>query len=188
MMENAGFTGLEIVTETGFDSSPKTRGVLVRAEKPAKNAMKPSEKPREMIFDPAQAAGSAHEAKPDPRPEGGVDALIRKALDLGASQARVIDTDSVVVEEWVLWKCLYGCPMYGKDGFHPPAAPGIEETRKVMGQYSTALLLNGADGGAISEVACKLEGEAYHMGYYKAFALTALVPGSPKPAAAPGGG
>jgi hypothetical protein len=44
----------------------------------------------------------------------------------------------------------------------------------------------------LTEAAVKLEGEAYHRGYYKAFALTALVPAGgigcspPAPGPAPG--
>jgi hypothetical protein len=34
MLERIGFEAVERVKETGFDSSPKTRGVLVRACKP----------------------------------------------------------------------------------------------------------------------------------------------------------
>ncbi|HOV85536.1 MAG TPA: hypothetical protein PLM79_04185 [Syntrophobacteraceae bacterium] len=33
MIRNTGFVRVEQVAETGFDSSPATRGVLIRAEK-----------------------------------------------------------------------------------------------------------------------------------------------------------
>ncbi len=35
MMREAGFADAELVAETGFNSSPVTRGVLFRAAKPA---------------------------------------------------------------------------------------------------------------------------------------------------------
>lgn len=35
LLQKAGFENAEIVGETGFNSSPKTQGVLLRAEKPA---------------------------------------------------------------------------------------------------------------------------------------------------------
>lgn len=35
MLQKVGFENAEIVSETGFNSSPKTKGVLLRAEKPA---------------------------------------------------------------------------------------------------------------------------------------------------------
>jgi hypothetical protein len=36
MLETAGFTEVELVSETGFNSSSVTRGVLIRARKPPK--------------------------------------------------------------------------------------------------------------------------------------------------------
>jgi hypothetical protein len=33
-LEKAGFVNVEHMAETGFDSSPKTKGALVRARKP----------------------------------------------------------------------------------------------------------------------------------------------------------
>jgi hypothetical protein len=34
MLQKAGFDGVEIVSRTGLDSTPKTMGVLIRARKP----------------------------------------------------------------------------------------------------------------------------------------------------------
>ena len=34
ILENAGFIDINLVDETGFNSSPKTKGVLIRAKKP----------------------------------------------------------------------------------------------------------------------------------------------------------
>jgi hypothetical protein len=81
------------------------------------------------------------------------------------------------VAEWVRWKCTYGCPLFGKDFYHAPGAPDAESMKKVLQEYRTAILLNGPDGKVLSEAAVRLEGEAYQQGYYKAFALVALVPG-----------
>ncbi len=103
--------------------------------------------------------------------------LLRKALELGAEKAKTIDTRTVSLNEWVRWKCQYGCPMHDKDAFHPPLAPDAESTKRVLKEYSRAILLNGTDGKILTEVAVKLEGEAYQRGYYKAFALVALNPG-----------
>lgn len=100
--------------------------------------------------------------------------VLKKAYELGAEKAKIIGTETIVVEEWVRWKCLYGCPLYGKDAYHPPCAPDAESMEKVLKEYSKAILLNGPKGKAITKTAVRLEGEAYNMGYYKAFALTAL--------------
>lgn len=164
---------MELVMETGFNSSPVTKGVLFRAFKPMAAAI------RERIKPTAVAE----------RREDKMESLLKRALELGAEKAKIIDTETVVVEEWVGWKCQYGCPLFEKDPFHPPFAPDAESTKKVFKEYTKAILLNGPNGQTLSEAAVKLEGEAYHRGYYKAFALTALVPSSGAacaPASAPG--
>lgn len=106
-----------------------------------------------------------------------IESLLKRSLELGAEKAKVIDPGSVVVEEWVRWKCLYGCAFHGKDAYHPPCAPDAESTKKVMKEYGKAILLTGPRGKTLTETVVRLEGEAYHMGYYKAFAMTALSSG-----------
>lgn len=165
----AGFEDAELVAETGFNSSPVTQGVLVRAVRPL-------------------AAKVRERTKPAVAMEDMMDYLRQRALELGADKAKIIDTETVVVGEWVRWKCLYGCPLYARDPFHPPVAPEAESTKKVLKEYTKAILLNGPNGQTLTEAAVKLEGEAYHRGYYKAFALTALVPGGGIACAPPGSG
>ncbi len=106
-----------------------------------------------------------------------VEQLLKRSLELGAEKAKIIDTSSIVIEEWVRWKCLYGCAFCGKDAYHPPYAPDAESTKKIMKEYGKAVLMTGSKGKALTEAAVRLEGEAYHMGYYKAFAMTALSSG-----------
>jgi predicted metal-binding protein len=142
-LRQAGFEEGELVTETGFNSSPVTKGALFRAVKPL-------------------------------------------AVTVG-ERAEVEDQmETVVVAEWVRWKCHYGCPLFEKDPFHPPVAPDAESTKKVLREYTKAILLNGPNGQTLTEAAVRLEGEAYHRGFYKAFALTALVPGGASACAPPG--
>ncbi len=109
--------------------------------------------------------------------EKDIEHLVKRALELGAEKAKLIDVNTVVIEEWVRWKCQYGCPFYEKDGFHPPFAPDVESTKKVFSAYSKAIILNGAKVPPLSDAAINLEGEAYRKGYYKAFALVASFPG-----------
>ena len=47
-----------------------------------------------------------------------------------------------------------------------------------MREYKTAILLTSAKCKELTDIAVNLESEAYHEGFYKAFALTALAPGS----------
>lgn len=159
MLKEVGFENVEHVAETGFNSSPKTKGVLIRAIKPDSLSVGKKE-----LNIPERNVNQIPSAE----------YLLSRATELGAQKAKIIDTDTIVVEKWVRWKCRYGCPMYEKDAYHPPNAPGVEETKEMLREYKTAILLNGPDGKKITEIAVQLEGEAYHMGYYKAFAMTAL--------------
>jgi len=173
VLKKIGFEDVERVGETGFNSSPKTRGVLVRARKPEAGEPKsqtPLKEEGRVTLPENKNIWAAQTVT--------MDDMVARALEMGAKKARVIHTDSIVVEKWVKWKCVYGCPMYGKDGYHPPMTPEINEVKEVMGEYSRAILLNGEDGQLLTEIACRLEGEAYHQGFYKAFALTALSVGN----------
>lgn len=173
MLKMAGFVDIEGVGETGFNSSPKTRGALVRARKPDPGEHEsPIPWEEEGVFKLGQ---NGNVTAPQTATIGD---MVTRALDMGAKEAKVIHTDSIVVEKWVKWKCIYGCPMYGKDGYHPPMTPEIDEVKEVMGEYSKAILISGEDGQLLTEIACRLEGEAYHLGFYKAFALTALSGGT----------
>ncbi len=154
------------MTETGFNSSPVTKGALFRAVRPLAPA-------QEHISSTAKV-------------EDQMEYLLKRASELGAEKAKIIETETVVVAEWVRWKCLYGSPLYAKDPFHPYVAPDAETTKKMLREYTKAILLNGPDGQILTEAVVRLEGEAYHQGYYKAFALTGLVPGGGSASALPG--
>jgi hypothetical protein len=178
ILEKVGFENAELVAKTGFNSSPKTEGVLLRASKPEVSEF--VQKPQEEIAQDERVRVVGRQPSPS------IEAVIDRAYALGCEKAKVIDTSTIIVEEWVRWKCLYGCPFFNKDAYHPPFAPGVDETRKVLGQYTKAILLNGPRGKAVTDIAVRLEGEAYQMGFYKAFALTALPSGGGGGEPAPG--
>lgn len=67
--------------------------------------------------------------------------LRKRALELGASDAKVIPTNSVVVENRVVLKCKVGCNNYGKTLACPPYTPSAEEFRKIVAEYSYALFM-----------------------------------------------
>jgi predicted DNA binding protein len=170
MLQQAEFSEIALVAETGFNSSSKTKGVLIRAKKPI--AEQKQIKPIKVtVFENSKSD------KEGRRRDFKIEDILNKAFELGAEKAKVVDTDTVVVEEWVRWKCQYGCALYEKDGFHPPLAPDAETTKKILKEYSKAILINGPKGKALTEIALRLEGEAYNMGFYKAIALTALSSG-----------
>lgn len=169
LLQDLGFENAELVARTAFNSSPKTEGVLFRAAKPLLSSHIQKPKEEAIPFREAQVM----EQKRSPS----IEAVIEKAFALGSEKARIIDTSTIVVEKWVRWKYLYGFPFYNQHGYHPPVAPSVEETKEVLGTYTKAILLNGPKGKEITDIAVRLEGEAYKMGFYKAFALTALPSG-----------
>jgi len=67
--------------------------------------------------------------------------LIKLALEKGATDAKVISTDKVIVEDRVVLKCKVGCNHYGETLACPPYTPTAEEFRKIVSEYSYALFI-----------------------------------------------
>jgi predicted metal-binding protein len=67
--------------------------------------------------------------------------LRKMALKLGAVDAKIIAADKVVVEDRIVLKCKVGCSNYGKTLACPPYTPTAEEFRKIVSEYSYALLI-----------------------------------------------
>ena len=66
--------------------------------------------------------------------------LEKFALDLGVASAKIIPAEKVVVEDRVRLKCMV-CPYYGKNLKCPPYTPSIEEFRKMVNDYSIAMIV-----------------------------------------------
>lgn len=96
---------------------------------------------------------------------------IRRAVRLGAAEAKTISADTIVTAAWVRLKCQYGCGGYGQCLTCPPHSPTPEETARVLKGYRTAILIHGGDHGDVTAIAAKLEREAFLDGHYKAFAM-----------------
>jgi len=66
--------------------------------------------------------------------------LIEEAKKLGASEAKIISPDKVVVEDRVVLKCKSGCHMYGHKFVCPPFTPTPDEFRKMLKEYGSILI------------------------------------------------
>jgi predicted metal-binding protein len=100
--------------------------------------------------------------------------FINKALEMGATDAKIISPEQVFTAEWVKRKCQFGCGGYGRRLTCPPYSPTPQETRRLLDEYTTAILVHfSADQGKLKEVVVALEREAFLSGYYKAFSLGA---------------
>ncbi len=101
----------------------------------------------------------------------------------GFTDFKWINTKDIVVSQWVRFRCMYGCPSYGKCGTCPPYAPSVEECRKMISEYNDAVVFhfkkqvaNPEDRKPWSKKVTlkllKLEREVFLSGYYK----TLLIP------------
>lgn len=63
------------------------------------------------------------------------------ALELGASAAKVIPANEIIVENRVVLKCKVGCKHYGKTLMCPPYSPSVDSFKKTLSEYSYALIL-----------------------------------------------
>lgn len=99
--------------------------------------------------------------------------LLRQAKELGALDAILISPDTIVVSEWVRWKCQYGCRAYGSRLSCPPFSPAPQQTQRLLQGYQVALLIHGEKAFAIRYILSQLEREAFLEGYHKAFGMGA---------------
>jgi predicted metal-binding protein len=97
--------------------------------------------------------------------------LVARALDLGVTDAKIIDAASIVVAPWPQLKCQFGCGGYGSNLCCPPHAPDWKLTREVVGAFKRALLLHTKGGSNLRSIATTVEREAFLAGFYKAFAF-----------------
>jgi predicted metal-binding protein len=73
--------------------------------------------------------------------EGEFDFLKTLALNLGATEARVISAEEIVVENRVVLKCRFGCDDYGKRLTCPPFTPKVDEFRRMLKDYRHAMIV-----------------------------------------------
>lgn len=62
------------------------------------------------------------------------------ALEIGASETKVVPATEVIVENRVVLKCRVGCKHYGKTLMCPPYSPSVDDFRKILSEYSYVLL------------------------------------------------
>ena len=99
--------------------------------------------------------------------------LVKRIIDLGAVEAKVINASSVVTAGWVRLKCQYGCGGYGSSLCCPPNTPTPEQTQKTIDGYENAILAHFSVNGSATKAMITLERETFLQGYHKAFAFGA---------------
>lgn len=98
--------------------------------------------------------------------------FVKRACALGAKEAKIISPQQVFTAEWVRRKCQYGCDGYNEHLTCPPFSPTPQETRRMLDEYTTAILIHcPGDWPDVKPIVCTLEREAFLSGYYKAFGM-----------------
>ena len=96
--------------------------------------------------------------------------LRRMALELGAIGAKVISPATVQTNNWVRWKCQFGCGGFGSSLVCPPHTPKPDDTRKMLDEYKQAVLFEAPRGKA-KKIAATLERKLFLAGFYRALGL-----------------
>jgi len=98
---------------------------------------------------------------------------IKRAKELGAKEAKVISTKTIVAAEWVRMKCQFGCDGFGRSLTCPPYSPTPDLTRRMLTYYKYALLVRGDEYTDIHAIIPELEREVFLDGYFKVFGMGA---------------
>jgi predicted metal-binding protein len=112
--------------------------------------------------------------------------LLEKSRKYGLNEVIPFSVSEIIVAEWVHLKCRYGCNKYNTNWCCPPATPNPDKVRKILNEYTQALLLVGRKKcpdfyrnnkrKRAMQVKCwkgtvSLERMLFLTGYYKAFSL-----------------
>ena len=102
---------------------------------------------------------------------GDLQAYLDEAVEMGASEAGVIEARTIRCEPWVRLKCQFGCGGYNKRLTCPPFTPGPEETARAIARYRRAILIHCDAPRVVNKIVPKLEREIFLDGYFKALGL-----------------
>jgi predicted metal-binding protein len=90
----------------------------------------------------------------------------------------LVPRKDIFVEQWVRFRCMFGCNEYGKLGCCPPAVPSVEECRNMIYECENAIIIhfpsqadNRDDIKKSMARLALLERDIFLAGYYKAFLL-----------------
>lgn len=84
--------------------------------------------------------------------------LAEKAVSLGASEARVIETSAIEFDERSLLKCRFGCNRWGKFWTcRPHLDMTMEKFQEMLSKYSQALVLQTSEPRKAQEITLEIE-------------------------------
>lgn len=86
----------------------------------------------------------------------------------GADLVVEIEPERVVTAPWTIYKCKFGCPVYGTSWCCPPNTPTYRETRAILDSFRRAVLFRTHAPSTVTPLAAALVRELFLDGYYKA--------------------
>jgi predicted metal-binding protein len=100
----------------------------------------------------------------------------------GFDDYRWLKAKEIQVSQWVRFRCMFGCPSYGKKGTCPPNVPPIAECREFFSEYDEAVIFHFPKmverpedrhswSREMGRKLCDLERDVFLSGFYKAFML-----------------
>ncbi len=125
---------------------------------------------------------------PDKQLQQDLEKYRQRALELGATDAKTINADMIIIDERVRAKCIYPkCDQYGTNAQCPPYAMDLDMVRKIVKNFRYAIFTRlevpseniagreaqqkGSFGRAhvkTHEIVSKIEAEAFFDGYHLA--------------------
>lgn len=99
--------------------------------------------------------------------------FVDRARQMGAKEAKIISSGTIVAADWVRRKCQFGCRWYGQRFACPPHTPSPTETKNILAEYREAVLIQAADSADIRRIVADLEREIFLSGYHKAWGMGA---------------
>ena len=79
------------------------------------------------------------EVVPDKMLQQDLEKYRQRALELGVTDAKIISTDMILIDDRVRAKCIYPkCPSYGTNANCPPYAMELDQVRKTVNSFQYA--------------------------------------------------
>lgn len=88
-------------------------------------------------------------------------------IEKGAVDVKIISPKTITTAPWVILKCQFGCPNYGRSLCCPPRTPSYEMTRKILDSYDKAILFHTHDRKNTTQMAEEVSRQIFFDGYYK---------------------
>ena len=87
--------------------------------------------------------------------------LVEKAIEFGASEAKIINTEAIVFDSRSFLKCRFGCNRWGNYWTCPPYLDILpEKFMDAFNKYSKAIIIKTTDAHKGQDVTVKVEKEA----------------------------